>query len=330
MNNNHIADTGVLAIDIGNTKVNGQVRDAHYQLIDEWKTPTKQYDSLLDVIEQGFARAKKALRDKPDVVGLGFGGPVDSQTGAVKLAFVPEFQEITQETAKSILEGVPVVHLNDVEAAAHILVSPYFEPTCTSLSPEPILKPGPSMLIEIGTGVGTACALSGGSILPSEAHWAPAKDSVPHGHRLSGDYGFPRLIEVLQQRGTKLPSVLSESLSKEQTLGPLITEMIAQNDTSDFAQAALDLYAAWLGEYCGMLQLCFLATGIYIGGSVGRAPGFLEKVVSNDNFWKAFAEEGAFRGKDMPIFRIDDTDSTVRGIYTAAMKYLANSKAASV
>jgi hypothetical protein len=70
------------------------------------------------------------------------------------------------------------------------------------------------------------------------------------------------------------------------------------------------------------LQLAFLATRIFIGGSVGRAPLFLERLLDTEEFWQAFAKKDALRGKDMPILRINDNDATVRGAYAAAFKHL--------
>lgn len=314
---------GALSIDIGNTKTHAQVRGVHHELLDEWTMRTKHHRSLSEVIEQGFLRSKEVLGGKPDVVGLGFGGPVDPDTGAVKLAFVPEFtDDVTRASVQVLVENTPVVHLNDVAAAAHYLVSPYFTPNYTMLTAEPVMAEGPAVLVEIGTGVGTAYCFPDGAVKPSEAHRSHASNGTPFGHNLSGDQGFIRLLQRVREQVTEPPKELQDALDQKEAAGPTITALIARQSQDRFTQTALKTYASYLGEYLGVLQLSFLATAIYIGGSVGRAPGFLERIIAEDAFWEAFAKEDSLRGRDMPILRVDDKDATVKGVYTAALRWL--------
>ena len=51
--------SGAVALDIGNTKTHGQIRDINHEILDEWTVPTKQHDSLTQIIEQGFIRAQR-------------------------------------------------------------------------------------------------------------------------------------------------------------------------------------------------------------------------------------------------------------------------------
>lgn|GEM_PF-4527549 len=74
-----------LGIDIGNTKVQFQLRDKEHTLLARLTIPTFYFDSHIAVIEYGFTWAMGRLRRDPDFVGIGFGCPVDTKTGFAKL-----------------------------------------------------------------------------------------------------------------------------------------------------------------------------------------------------------------------------------------------------
>jgi predicted NBD/HSP70 family sugar kinase len=313
---------GGLALDIGNTKTHGQVRNTKHELLDEWTVSTSQHNSLAEVIEQGYERAQKSLGAKPEFVGLGFGGPVDPKTGAAKLTLVTAFNDtVTSEGVSTMLGGVPVIHLNDVAASAHALDFPHFKIDSTLLTEEARFEIGPSVLVEIGTGVGTAYCLPGGTVMPSEAVRIHASNGQPYGLNLCGSQGFINLTRELRGNNVKMPVDIATALRSGDTLGPTITKQIAEEDPSEFIKRFRALYAQYLGELLGTVQLAFLATQIFIGGSVGRAPMFLERLLATEEFWQAFAKKDALRGKDMPILRVNDTDATVRGAYAAAIKH---------
>lgn len=316
---------GGFALDIGNTKTHGQVRDAEHILIEEWTVPTPSHTSLSEVIKQGYQRAEASLGGKPEFVGLGFGGPVDEKTGAAKLTLVTEFDDtVTRQEVSEMLGGVPVVHLNDVAASAHALDFPHFKLDATILTQNARIEVGPSVLVEIGTGVGTAYCLPDGTVMPSEAVRIHASNGVPYGLNLCGSRGFINIAKELTKNGTVMPADIIELLDDGDTLGPVITAKIAEGDQDVFVQQFQKEYAKYLGELLGTLQLAFLATRIFIGGSVGRAPMFLEKLIETEEFWAAFAKTDALRGKDMPILRVNDNDATVRGAYAAASKHISN------
>lgn len=316
---------GGFALDIGNTKTHGQVRDAEHKLITEWTVSTPAHTSLLNVIKEGYKRAEESLGGRPQFVGLGFGGPVDPKTGAAKLTLVTEFDDtVTQDGISEMLGGVPVVHLNDVAASAHSLDFPHFKLDSTLLTKNARIEVGPSVLVEIGTGVGTAYCLPDGTVMPSEAVRIHASNGIPYGLNLCGSKGFISITRELERSGIALPQEITTLLDSGDTLGPTITGGIAKGDQEVFIQQFQKLYAKYLGELLGTLQLTFLATRIFIGGSVGRAPMFLERILETEDFWRAFAKKDALRGKDMPIFRVNDCDATVRGAYAAASKLHSN------
>lgn len=312
-----------LALDIGNTKTQGQVRNTNHELVAEWTVPTTQHTSLAEVIEQGYQRAQEAIGEGPGFVGLGFGGPVDPATGAAKLTLVTEFSDsVTHEGISAMLGGVPVVHLNDVAASAHALSFPHFQADTTVLTQNPRYEVGVSVLVEIGTGVGVAFCLPDGTVMPSEIARIHASNGQPFGLNLCGSRGFIDITKELQAEGNEMPHDLLEALEAGDTLGPRLTKRITEEDKTPFIQAFKARYATYLGELLGTAQLAFLATRIFIGGSVGRTPLFLEKLLETDEFWQAFAKKDSLRGKDMPILRINDTDATVRGAYAAAVQHL--------
>jgi len=316
---------GGFALDIGNTKTHGQVRDAEHNLVREWTVSTPSHTSLSEVIKEGYKRAEESLGRKPEFVGLGFGGPVDEKTGAAKLTLVTSFDDtVTRQEVSEMLGGVPVVHLNDVAASAHALDFPHFKLDATLLTKDARVEVGPSVLVEIGTGVGTAYCLPDGTVMPSEAVRIHASNGVPYGLNLCGSQGFVNITKELADSGVVVPADVKELLDAGDTLGPVITARIGEGDQDIFIQQFQKVYAKYLGELLGTLQLAFLATRIFIGGSVGRAPMFLEKILETDEFWLAFAKRDALRDKDMPIFRVNDSDATVKGAYAAVSKHISN------
>jgi predicted NBD/HSP70 family sugar kinase len=310
---------GGFALDIGNTKTHGQVRGPNHELLDDWVVPTTQHNALREVIEQGYAHATQSLGGQPDFVGLGFGGPVDPKTGSATLTLVTKFNDtVTTKEVSEMLNGVPVVHLNDVAASAHALVFPHFTVDATLLTKGARQEAGPSVLIEIGTGVGSAYCLPDGTVMPSEAARIHASNGQPFGLNLCGSQGFIHITKELEQSGQPIPAYIREAQAAGDTLGPLLTQRIATGDTDEFTHQFARRYATYLGELLGTVQLAFLATRLFVGGSVGRAPGFLEHLLETDDFWQAFAKKDALRGRDMPILRVNDADATVRGAYAAA------------
>jgi hypothetical protein len=223
-----------------------------------------------------------------------------------------------------MLGGVPAVHLNDVAASAHALDFPHFKLDSTLLTKNARIEAGPSVLVEIGTGVGTAYCLPDGTVMPSEAVRIHASNGLPYGLNLCGSQGFVNIAKELTKDGIVMPADIAELLDAGDTLGPVITARIAEGDSDIFIQQFQKVYAKYLGELLGTLQLAFLATRIFLGGSVGRAPMFLEKLLETDGFWLAFAKKDALRGKDMPILRVNDSDATVRGAYAAASRHILN------
>ncbi len=59
---------GGFALDIGNTKTHGQVRDANHNLVKEWTVSTPSHPSLADVIQDGYRRAQESLGAEPQFV----------------------------------------------------------------------------------------------------------------------------------------------------------------------------------------------------------------------------------------------------------------------
>jgi len=205
-----------------------------------------------------------------------------------------------------------------VAASAHALRFPYFTLDHTLLSAAPYDGSGNAVLVEIGTGVGVACSLPNGQVISSEAVRIHASNGVPYGLNLCGSQGFRRLVAKLQAQGLTLPESVEREFLLDESLGPLITALIAQENSHSFVGYAGDQYARYLGEFLGTLQLAFNAAALFIGGSVGRAPGFLERIVARQVFWQAFAKKDALRNKtDMPILRVDNDDATVMGAYAA-------------
>lgn len=311
-----------LAIDVGNTKVHAQLRNERHLTLWDWSAATATFSSHVQIIEEAFWVAKRTANREPDFVGIGFGYPVDPKTGLAKLTLATHLTDsITVAQVRALLHGLPVFHFNDVEAATHALDFAYLTASHTALTPVKQPGDGTSVLIEIGTGVGVACRLPGGQVLSSEAMRIHAGDGVPYGLKLCGSEGFHRLVAELAADGARLPDRIQRALESDQELGPLMTLGIATDDWPVFTRPARDRYAICLGEFLGMLQLAFNASTLFIGGSVGRAPGFMQRIVSADAFWQGFAKKDALRNmNDMPIVLVNDADATVKGVYIAAWR----------
>jgi glucokinase len=111
----------ILALDFGGTKLTAgaTVQGVHNWLAHQivFSPPEADKDSDLDVM---VALAWKLLEGvKPDVVGVSFGGPVDYDTGVVRLSHhVPGWEGFPLREVLENEFGVPVKIDNDANAAA--------------------------------------------------------------------------------------------------------------------------------------------------------------------------------------------------------------------
>ncbi|MEX1238196.1 MAG: ROK family protein, partial [Cyclobacteriaceae bacterium] len=107
-----------LGIEIGGTKLQLVVGDEHARILERFRF-------IVDP-EQGAKGIKKQMRDAMDKImlhsvagiGIGFGGPVDHQTGKILRSYqVPGWGEFVIQDWLETLTGIPVWIDNDANVA---------------------------------------------------------------------------------------------------------------------------------------------------------------------------------------------------------------------
>lgn len=327
---------GVLACSIGGTNTHAQVYDLNARLVSDWTVPTEGHSSLLELLVNCGEEAKKRLGTQPDIAGLLFAGPVERTTGRVTLTNVPQYaDEEANLVDTSMALGMPTVHDNDVAGAARRLGR------LRELNLTPLVEPelpkddcGQQVLIEIGTGVGTGIRVVNedapqGMTLAAELQHAMSKlTGESHETNLCGSRGFERLVRLIKQSNLILPSYVRTALELGKDLGPIVTQTMVELPEHPFTLAILREYGAMLGEFLRLAQLAYQPSAIFFGGSVGRAPNFLDRVVRERDFWQHFLGLGLDHNvqiearEQMPLVRITNEDLTVQGARDLALHRL--------
>lgn len=217
-------------------------------------------------------------------------GPVDAD----RVKLTNNDWSIERREAAAILGGVPVVLVNDLEAAAaalpHLMQDDWAAiggPAATRPEPRTMLA------INIGTGFGAASAIFRGArwwTVPGEAgHMrlaAPADDgSAPDGGSIES---------VLSGRGI---AALYRKLAGARTAEPLTDAeaVFARAGSDAIAARTVERVTAILGQVAGDLALATAAWGgVYFCGSVATAWAALADVGS---FRAEFVGSGAMRGR---------------------------------
>jgi len=233
---------------------------------------------------------------------VGVAGPVvDGRCVATNLPWVVD------ERRLSAAAGAPVKLINDLEAAAHGVLT---LPAEQFLALQPgAAKPGGNLaLIAAGTGLGQALVVTDGQgyrVVPSEgghADFAPADElqvdllrylRAEFGHvsweRILSGPGLANIYHFLQARaGHAAPDWLRARLQREDP-GAVIGEVgLAGRDP--VCAEALDLFVSIYGAQAGNLALETLALGgLVVGG--GIAPKIKSKL-ADGRFMAAFRAKG--------------------------------------
>lgn len=340
MNSDRIKN-GVLACSIGGTNTHCQVYHFNGRLVDDWIVPTTGYPTLLELLVDCGEQSRQRLGAQPDVAGLLFAGPVEQPSGRVVLTNVPQFadEEVTRVDTEMAL-GMPTIHDNDVAGAA-VRLTQLHELGLTMLTEHSRLDAEGSaphskrLLIEIGTGVGTALHLQYGGnpqhvqTFSCEIQHAESKlTGESHETNLCGSRGFERLVRTIKASNLAVPVYVQAALEGGKDLGPIVTQTMTEQPEHPFTQAMLSEYGARLGEYLRLVQLAFQPHAIFFGGSVGRAANFLDRVVRERTFWHQFLGAGLKHNvqvnqrENMPLVRIENPDLTVQGARDLAVFHL--------
>ena len=291
----------ILAGDVGGTKTLLAVFDpgAGMSRVREATLPSRELESLESAVE---AFLLGAPRLKVDVGCVGVAGPlVDGRCVATNLPWAVD------ERRLSAAAGAPVKLINDLEAAAHGVLTLAAEQFFVLQPGTP--KPGGNMaLIAAGTGLGQALIVADGPayrVVPSEgghADFAPADDlqvdllrflRAEFGHvsweRILSGPGLANVYRFLQTRaGHAAPDWLRARLQREDP-GAVVGEVgLAGRDP--VCAEALGLFVSIYGSLAGNLALESLALGgLFVGG--GIAPKIRTKL-ADGRFMAAFRAKG--------------------------------------
>ncbi len=291
----------ILAGDVGGTKTLLAVFDpgAGMSIVREATVPSREIESLESAVE---AFLLGAPRLKVEVGCVGVAGPVvDGRCVATNLPWQVD------ERRLAAAAGVPIKLINDLEAAAHgVLTLPADK--FLVLQPGTPKAGGNMGLIAAGTGLGQALIVTDGQayrVVASEgghADFAPADELqvdllrflwAEFGHvsweRILSGPGLANIYHFLQSRtGQAAPDWLRARLQREDP-GAVVGEVgLAGRDP--VCAEALELFASIYGAQAGNLALETLALGgIVVGG--GIAPKIQTKL-ADGRFMAAFRAKG--------------------------------------
>jgi glucokinase len=112
-------DTWAIGVDLGGTKVEVAVVDAHGGILQRLKEPTAVVHGPDGVIDQivGMVRQLGGLPSPPAGLGVGVAGQTTATSGVVRFAPNLKWREVPLQDRLSQALGLPVVVTNDVRAA---------------------------------------------------------------------------------------------------------------------------------------------------------------------------------------------------------------------
>jgi glucokinase len=245
-------------------------------------------------------------RERIDAASLGIAGPVIGTV--VETTNLP--WRIDADQLSSVLGGVPVFLLNDLEALAYGIPA-LADDALAVLNPGVPVPHGTIAVVAAGTGLGEGGLLWDGGrpiALASEgghADFAPRSDReiallrhlrgrddhVSWERVLSGP-GILRIFEFLRDvEGQAVPAALADAMAAGDP--PAVLTAAALAGGTPIASAVLDVFVRLYGAEAGNLALKLKAVGgVYVGG--GIAPKILPKL-RDGTFREAFVAKGRFR-----------------------------------
>lgn len=303
-------------------------------IINWWEARTNDHTSLYDTVEGGFQAAGRLLGDHPDFAVLAFEGSVERGTGKATLTHSRQFsgQTITEEATSNMM-SMPTIHVGNIEAGALCLAEPS-KLNMQVITPENPVPTGQDEvrfgLIELGDKVALAefvrnTDVPDGTVLPSAGQHARSHRRVNE-QSLSESLGIRvQLGEILRTQGKIVPShLLSAYNSNSRQLDSQLVRFITNDPQHEFSKCFLDSYGQSLGDLFIDMQLHHCLDAIFVTGSLGRVPGFLELVVESDSFLNTFMDEpdsALYDQRDaLCIARITDEDLVLQGAYQLARR----------
>jgi glucokinase len=317
----------ILAGDIGGTKTRiALFRAEADQLgapINEQSFPSKQFDSLEDIVEK-YLTGNTA---KVDIACFGIAGPViGSQVETANLAWHVDADVLAQTIG---IKRVDVI--NDLEATADGISGLHDQQLYTLNEGNPA-PAGNRALIAAGTGLGMAGMFWDGQRYRPMASEGGHTDFAPrnemeidlfryltrkfNGHvscerALSGPGLFNIYCFLRDTNFAEEPSWLAEAIANgDQTAA---VSSAALSEKSELAMKALDVFVGIYGAMAGNLALIMKATGgLYLGG--GIAPKIIEKL-KDGLFMCAFKDKGRMSSlvATIPVHVILDDKTALYG-----------------
>ena len=307
----------ILAGDIGGTNVRlalFELQDESVHSVAEQRWLSRELTAFGDSVG-GFLGAQRAPILEAACFGVA-GAVIDGRGHATNLPWVLE-----ESSLSTLLGGIPVKLLNDVEATAFgMLHLPSTD--LTALHPPTVRsRPGNIAVVAVGTGLGEGILYWDGKAyhpLPSEgghSDFAPRTDREIEllrymGRRLNGHVSYERVLSgpglsnlyaFLRDSGFAPESAALRAQLQGSDPNALIARLGLEG-TEPLCVAALELFCAILGAEAGNLALtAFALGGVYIAGGI---PPKILPALQRETFWDAFIDKGRFKDllRQLPVW----------------------------
>jgi glucokinase len=326
----------LLAGDIGGTKTHLGIFSTEKGLrspLVEAEFASLRYPNLESIIREFLNRVNLTAR----LAVFGVAGPVvGGQARITNLPWVIDEKELGQS-----LNISSVRLINDLEAIACAV--PFLGSSDLRILSEGNATPGGTIaIVAPGTGLGEAFliwersgykghASEGGhadfapnSFLEAELwHYLRKRhDHVSYEVVCSGQ-GIENIYRFLQdRRPTEEPFSLSEKLTQEEDLTPVIVNAALNSENScDLCVKAVHLFVSILGAEAGNMALKVLATGgVYIAGGISRR---ILPFLENGRFMESFRKKGRMSElvSQVPVYVIINPKVALQGVACYASIY---------
>jgi glucokinase len=308
----------VLLADIGGT--NTRVALAHDGVVakDTIRRFANAESHTLESILAGFLRDHGEVSCKGACIAVA--GPVqDGRAEMTNLDWV-----ITPKGVESVLGSVRIAVINDLQAQGYALDRLSPDKMHEALPGAQNPRPGPQLVVGIGTGFNAAPVHRGQTGLLAVASECghislPLRDAADLNlaRHIEAAHGFASIEDVLSGRGLEgLYSWHGAQMAGSQATGAVDAGQIMQRialGTDPVATATAATFVRFLGRVVGDLALVHLPFGgIYLAGGVARA---FRPLLRKHGFAAAFRDKGRFSTfmDDFAVRVIEDDFAALEG-----------------
>jgi glucokinase len=333
--------TDFAGIDVGATKVHMRYHNPATGTVEELRLTCAEFSSLEHLLCACFVSANCL----PAYSVAGIAGRLD-QNGDVQMTNLPSWPLFRRTIFQDAL-GIRLVTVNDMLAAVAGVGE---TPAAKTLNLTPWLdRPATSatLVVSVGTGVGSACMDSSGGLHPAESghlSWQPMTDMewdyqryvrgrinaelVSVEQSIGGLRGFDYLYDFVSAQQPPTPAVRDDVVrrrSEATGIGPSVTSGALSGDPC--CRTAMGLFGAIFGQFLRNLALLTLVDGsggtIYLTSGVLQAESVCGHLVHKTAFYDRFLGRGAVHQslmEQIPVFIVTDPLLTANGAFALARK----------